>query len=246
MILRRVPKWDGGSRGRDPPPLSKSVATPPSAVGGRRSPRAPRDARPPSRAARTRRGTRLAMIVGLAGGLGAAGFVPALVVAPVADHRAVERGAVAVLGVADAEEVPAGADLGDGVDRQRVVVDDHRIEQRRRPCAAGRRRSPSSRSWPAARPPSSRRRASCRLTPPITAPHSENTLSYAAWASTALAAHTLHAAVRQPVAPGQLAADHRRAHVLGRAERRCAPDCMSTLRREPAVDDRRARAARSG
>ena len=40
-----------------------------------------------------------------------------------------ERGAEALLGVVDAEEVAARADLADRVERQRGVVDDDRVEQ---------------------------------------------------------------------------------------------------------------------
>src|SRR3954454_15571178 len=49
--------------------------------------------------------------VGLRGELRGAGFLPRLVVAPVAEHRLVERGPVARLGVLGAEEMPARPDL---------------------------------------------------------------------------------------------------------------------------------------
>src|SRR3954464_6988293 len=49
--------------------------------------------------------------VGLRRGLRRAGFLPRLVVAPIAEHRLVERGPVARLGVLRAEEVPARTDL---------------------------------------------------------------------------------------------------------------------------------------
>ena len=73
-------------------------------------------------------------------------LAPGLVVAPVGDHRRVEGGAVARLGVRAAEEMAAGADLAHGVERQLVVVDHDGGAGTRPPCAAGRRRARSSRT----------------------------------------------------------------------------------------------------
>src|SRR4051812_4453931 len=61
-------------------------------------------------------------VLRLRGSLRSAGLGPRLVVAPVADHRLVERSAESLLSVADAEEVSSGANLLDGVDCQCGVV----------------------------------------------------------------------------------------------------------------------------
>src|SRR5689334_15656816 len=59
--------------------------------------------------------------VGLRWQLWRAGFLPRLVVPPVAEHRLVERRAVTRLRVLRAEEMAAWPDLGHRPDRQRVV-----------------------------------------------------------------------------------------------------------------------------
>src|SRR5918993_4803219 len=69
--------------------------------------------------------------VGVARGVGGPGLAPALEVAPVRDQRRIERGPVALLRVGAAEEMPAGPDLADGVQRQGVLVDRQRLEEAR-------------------------------------------------------------------------------------------------------------------
>src|SRR3954468_16552732 len=62
--------------------------------------------------------------------LGRASFLPRLVVAPIAEHRLVERRAVTRLGVLGAEEVAAWTDLLHRGEGWRRLVDDHGLQER--------------------------------------------------------------------------------------------------------------------
>ena len=149
-----------------------------------------------------------------------------------------ERVAEPFLGVGDAEEVTAGTDLGDRVDGERVLVDDDRVEDRG-----------DHRQQVGVEDELDERGVEPTLHPPRAvhqevdathdrAPQREHALVRGLGVDRVGGAH-VRRAVRDVVAAGELATEHRRAHVLGRAERRGARQHVD-VRREPAVDDGRA------
>ena len=110
---------------------------------------------------------------------------------PVRHDRRVEDVLVARQGVRRAEEVAARLHLGDGVDGQGVVIDHHRLQVLGEELAhLG--VDHTSFSYEAVSPPSSHPAAwLTMLVCAITEAHSDISLSYAAWASTAFDALVL-------------------------------------------------------